>query len=391
MVVKRRTQINRRLLILHPSAEIGGAETQILNFIRFRNEGWCTTVIFFSPNGRLSQSFYDTDAQIIFLNKKRWFDWPAAFIKLIYLTRKLKPDALYTYLPVPNIVGFAVGKICGIQRIIWGVRVSRFTSDFLEKKDRLCEYLEKALSRGVSAIIANSNVGAEHGIARGLPRDRIYVVHNGIDRTSFSISKTRVETLHHFGQDAFVVGTVSRIVKWKGHQIILEAFKYLREQHSHARLVIVGAGDHTFLNNLKDYSKELNISESILWVGASETPQEWLLNFDVFVLASTAGEGMSNAIAEAMLCGLPIAASDIGGMRELVGDERCLYPPGDSEQLYRLLDRYCRDVSFRQSIGRSGLERITNSFSIRKMCENTWRIIQPDFGKAHASSGPFHS
>ena len=371
----------RKLLIIHPSANVGGAEKQLLKFVSEAREDWSITLIFLSPGGALAPLFLESCANIVFLRKTHWRHWPTVLAKLGFLARSISPDAIYTFLPVPNILALGIGKLLGISNIYWGVRVSDFSSQFQTRRDLFADYLQKLLSKNVSAIIANSTVGADQAIQRGISKEKIHIVRNGIeivdlDGRQIKTDREQIRRKLNISSAMLVIGIVARIVEWKGHGILLSAFKELNADLPNTRLLVVGAGKPELVDSLKSHANTLGLANSVSWIGETASPYSWLSAFDVFVLPSVAGEGMSNAVAEAMAFGIPVAASNIGGMAELIDDERCLFPAGSPEALQSILNRYCKSSALRDSVGNAGRTRVENFYSIDAMRRQTWDIIE---------------
>ena len=85
---------------------------------------------------------------------------------------------------------------------------------------------------------------------------------------------------------------------------------------------------------------------------------------------------MSNSVAEAMSLGIATIGSNVGGMRELIGNDDCIFEPGDNEKLTDLLLRLCLSESLRVAIGETARSRILITHSVREMVNNTWGILE---------------
>jgi len=370
------------LLIIHPSAELGGAESQILRLLEHKYRDWRITLVFLTRGGALEHVFKQLDVEVIFCNKHHWLTWPSVMIRLLRLILSRNPTVIYTLLPVPNLIGLLLGRLCFVSGVFWGVRTSDFQPEFCSFRDRVVDRLMSWCSRFTTGIIANSQLGADHAKTRGLTGAPIHVIPNGIlvekrisTRAKYLISgeaKTKIGVPNSH----IVVGIVARIVPWKGHSVLLHSVSSLKEQFPAISLVIVGGGEEIFEKELKRLSGSLNLKDCVVWTGSQTNPTEIMRAFDIFVLPSLAGEGMSNSVAEAMALGIPVLGSDVGGMRELISDERCIFEPGNVNQLTELLCRLCRSRELRESTGDRAHSRILNNFSVEQMVIKTWDVLR---------------
>jgi glycosyltransferase involved in cell wall biosynthesis len=149
-----------------------------------------------------------------------------------------------------------------------------------------------------------------------------------------------------------VVGHIARLHPEKGHALLLRAFARAHPRLPGARLLIVGDG--TLARSLRDEARRLAISDRVTFLGFQDDLVSLLVALDVFVLPSFA-EGTPLAIYEAMAAGLPIIASNVPGIGELVhhGESGFLVPPGDLEALTDALIRLAGDApELRASLGR---------------------------------------
>lgn len=197
-----------------------------------------------------------------------------------------------------------------------------------------------------------------------LPEERFVVIPNAIDTQEFKFEMDRDKKQAELSlkSDDIVITCVSKLRRGKGHEYLLEAFESLslrgiRQpaetaaiQSSRLKLLLVGDGEQKekLLKQAKNYTSKSNI----LFLGNRSDIKEILKISDIFVLA-TEGEGMSNAIMEAMTAGLPIITTDIPENRELVEHEKTgiLVPPKDSTALAQVMERLISDSACRNHLG----------------------------------------
>jgi glycosyltransferase involved in cell wall biosynthesis len=222
------------------------------------------------------------------------------------------------------------------------------------------------LLRTASGVIAPSTAIRNELLQAGFSSNKIFLLPNAVDVERFrpATPSERADAAKTFGSalDKPVIGTVARLVHRKGVDILLHAFASLIRTHR-AQLLVVGDGE--LGDDLRELTHELGLDCSVSWVGLQADTSTWLRRMDVFVLASRL-EGSPNAILEAMATGLPIVATRIGGIVDLLEDGRTglLVPPGDAEALAMALGRFLCDASFRAGLGSRARTRAVRDFSL---------------------------
>jgi len=198
----------------------------------------------------------------------------------------------------------------------------------------------------------------------GVPSERITDIPNGIEITPLPSKASP------WKQRFIFVGNL-RQQPAKGIDILLLAWKALIKQYPEARLDIVGEGD---LTAYQEFARNMGLSESVHFLGKRQDIRQLLLQSDVFVLPSRR-EGMSNALMEAMICGLPVVATDVSGSQDLVEDgvSGLLVPVANVEALTSAMIRMLEDPTRSIEMGRRGYESVKEKCDINKV---TSRYIQ---------------
>lgn len=150
---------------------------------------------------------------------------------------------------------------------------------------------------------------------RGLyKKDKVQIIPNGIDLEVYKPAKRHIN-------DTFIIGMQSRIVRIKDHTTLLHAFALLKEteKKNGRKFILKIAGDGDLKNELIQLSKDLHISEDVVFTGMLNEAQltDFLGSLDLYVHASL-GETMSTAIMQAMSCRLPVIASDVPGIKNMI-------------------------------------------------------------------------
>ena len=233
--------------------------------------------------------------------------------------------------------------------------------------------LNHALFNRISCIIGVSEAVC-HDILktnRISPSEKVITVYNGIDTKRFNISgltqqqaKTRLDLID---RDAFVFGTVGRLAKVKGQAVLLKAFARVCQKHPSSWLVLAGQGP--LETELRELAAELNIDKRVIFLGYRKDIPEILRAYDVFVLPSLS-EGLCLSLLEAMVSGIPVIASRVGGIPEVLNspDLGRMVSPNSVEELALAMGRYCKmDKVKRNGLGKASRDRVLNKFTKEKM------------------------
>jgi len=209
------------------------------------------------------------------------------------------------------------------------------------------------LAKFADAVVAVSDAAAEQVLKSGFPPEKVVVVRSSINTKFFEPTDgAREQMREHLGlkSDEFVIAAVGRLVKGKGYDVLLRAIHHLP---SSDRPTLLLAGDGNERQSLENLSTELGISEQARFLGFQNDIRPVLWSADVFVHVPTGfPEGTPNAILEAMAAGLPVIASKVGGIPEVVrdGETGLLVPPNDHKALAEAILTLKRDGELRKKL-----------------------------------------
>ncbi|MBD3412867.1 MAG: glycosyltransferase [Candidatus Aminicenantes bacterium] len=224
--------------------------------------------------------------------------------------------------------------------------------------------------REVDLIIAISKAVKKVLVSGGLDKKRIRVVPSGIDYTPFEniASKDYLHRELGFSKDDFLVGIVAHLADHKGHKYLIEAAGILKKKAPHIKLVIVGKGPLRM--ELDEQAKETNVDDIIFFLGFREDVPQILASLDLFVLSSYL-EGLGTSIMDAMASHLPVVATEVGGIPELVTHEKTglLVPPRDPDSLAQAILRLYNDRKLATLYGENGYKEVHEKFSSRAMAK----------------------
>jgi len=365
------------------SLNYGGSERQLVALARGLHERQHdVTVAVFYSGGPLERELREAGVRVRGLDKRGRWDLLGFLLRLVRLLREEKPDTLYGFLASPNILSVLLKPIFPRTRMVWGVRASNVDLDRYDWLSRLSYGVERRLSRFADLIVANSRAGSNYAVANGFPKNKMMVVPNGIDTGRFRPDpeeRRRVRAEWGLAEGEKLIGAVGRLDPMKDHPTFLRAAAMLSQKRGDVRFVCVGDGPADYRRELGALGEELGLARRLIWAGAREDMSAVHNALDIATSSSAYGEGFSNVIGEAMACGVPCVATDVGDSAWIVGGQGLVVPPGDPEALAaRWQDVIEKAPEARSAIGLDLRERVVHDFSLDHMIERTAEALKPD-------------
>jgi glycosyltransferase involved in cell wall biosynthesis len=212
-----------------------------------------------------------------------------------------------------------------------------------------------------------------------MPPPKVFLIPNGVEIKVFTeANQSLVEALAQewkIRSHTPVIGTLARLHEQKGHSYLLDAVAQLRREIPDVKALVVGDGE--LRPSLEQRTQALRLSDSVIFTGTRRDVPEILALLDVFVLPSL-WEGLPIALLEAMAAGLPVVATRVGGVPEVVvdGETGLLVPPRDPDALSEAILTLLQDPDLRQKMGQAGQERVREYFSVERMVEETEALYE---------------
>jgi glycosyltransferase involved in cell wall biosynthesis len=227
------------------------------------------------------------------------------------------------------------------------------------------------LARFDGAIIAVSHELRDYMIESGFPRERVRVIHNGIEpaHAATPLDRRRARTLLGLDERAFVVMTVARLDPVKDLGTLLDAFAIARKRVPSARLVIVGDGPER--QRLEDRAGRDDLAGSVVITGYRSDVRALLPAADIYA-SSSISEGVSITILEAMATGIPVVATAVGGTPEILSDGAggILVPSRDPARMAAAISSRAEDHRRRTALAAAARRRLETSFTIDRMVDD---------------------
>jgi glycosyltransferase involved in cell wall biosynthesis len=284
------------------------------------------------------------------------------------VTKQQKSQVIYVHWVLPN--GLVAAWVAAIRKIPFVISIHG-SDIYMAERNWLFRKMVRSIFRRASAVTACSPELRQAAIILGAPENTLLLAW-GADPVLFHPTLHLLENRRTFGwnQSELVVAALGRMVYKKGFNILITA---LPEVVSHyPRVRVVFGGDGPLREELIYEADRLSVSNKVSFLGRIpwDHVQEFLASSDIFVLPSvkdTYGnmDGLPTVLLEAMSCGVPVIASDIGGVSMVVehGRTGLLVPPGDAHALANAIATLAEDPAKRQAIGQAARRAIEEQFN----------------------------
>lgn len=272
--------------------------------------------------------------------------------------RQERPDVLHTHLFVASCLGRLLAPLAGVKWVV--VTLHRV------EYPRIQRWIERVLAGLTGLYVTDSRAAARMlSSLLGVPRDKVRVIYNGIDRNEFLPRPNDLASRQSLNLDAgcLVIGVIAHLYREKGHAFLFESLALAKPRLPKFCLLVVGDG--YLWADLQRAAADLGLTDEIHFLGQRRDLASLLSAMDIFVLPSS-WEGFGIALAEAMFMEVPVITTrDGGGSAEVVeeGDGGLLVSYGDKAELADALVRLAQDAALRRSLGRRGQIRVERMFT----------------------------
>ena len=353
-----------RVVFLLEDLSFGGTQRQALELARHLDRGRFRVELWVLRAGDdLAPLAQKWDIPVIWLARTGWVG-PPSLLALWRRLRRYPPDLLMLLTVIPNIWGRIWGRLAGLPVIVGNCR-----GGGAPRRQH-----ERWLWPLAHHILCNSRYVRDLLVsAYRVPSNRVTVVPNGVDSEFFG------PPARERPSGPLRLLTVARLVPDKDHDTLLMAFARIASRHPEAELWLVGDGPRR--QALEHKAGDLALNGRVRFFSGQPDLRAFYHRAHLFVLSSVA-EALPNVILEAMAAGLPIVATRVGGIPEVVVEKSTglLVEPGDVTGLAAALDYLLKNSEIRESMGQHGRERVMQQYSLTAMVkghEEVWtRLLQ---------------
>ena len=211
------------------------------------------------------------------------------------------------------------------------------------------------------------------------PLRNLHVINNGLGLKEYLTEPYDFKTKWNIKQDKILIGIIGPVDPHKGHLTMLEVFHHSSALQEKAHLIVVGSGKDTLLAELKHMVFSLGLENVITFTGFLPGDSHKIISgFDILVMPTIDFEGFGYSMAEAMSEGIPVVASRVGAIPEVIVDKESgfLVEPKDISVWQENLEKLINSADLRKKIGMSGRQRIQNVFSAHSMGQQYFNFLR---------------
>ncbi|GMW06407.1 MAG: hypothetical protein AMXMBFR8_12040 [Nevskiales bacterium] len=327
-----------RVTFVVRSLATGGAERQVVATSRLLAEaGHDVRLVVLSSDLSLATPLTGTKVRLVVIDKvSRWptLNWIRRFRRVL---REATPDIVCPWMPAEGLLTWLFAAGAQRRRILWSVRTSHLDLSAYDRITALVFQLHRRLARRGSGlgVVFNSFAGAD---SYGIRPDGVIhrIIWNAIDFDAFrpdpSLGRKWLREMG-FSVTMPLVASIGRISPEKDHLAFIRAAYLVSQEAPSVHFAIAGGGAPAATARLVDAIREHQLDSVFTLLGNRSDVSAILNAARVVVSSSRCGEGVQNALAEAMACGRPIVATNVGDAARFLARCDVLVPPGDVRQL----------------------------------------------------------
>jgi glycosyltransferase involved in cell wall biosynthesis len=286
--------------------------------------------------------------------------------RLMSVLKRERPDIVHLHSRRgADVLGGIAARLCGLSTIL-SRRVDNPERGPIGIKYRLFDRVI-TISRAISLVLLDA----------GIPKEKIVCVHSAADRRLFRPECDRQWFDVAFGTQPGdkVIGVLAQFIERKGHRYLIEALPSIMERHPEVRVIFFGRGP--MQDSLETLVRDRQLENTIQFAGFREDIARVLPCLSMLVHPATA-EGLGVALLQAASCGIPVVASNVGGVPEIIIDQETglLVPPEDSNALRDAIISLLENPARAKKLGQAARQLVDEEFSIGKMAAGNLKVYR---------------
>jgi glycosyltransferase involved in cell wall biosynthesis len=388
-----------RILHVITALNVGGAETMLARLVdheRMQRGQVRSSVLSLMPPGPAGDRIRASGVPLRHCGLRRAIDLLPALARLRFIIGEQQPDLIMAWMYHAHLATrLATLLPSGHVPVIWNVRHS--IDDLAQEKPvmRAIIRLAALFSSWPRAIIYNSHAAAEQHRRLGFHAEQQIVIPNGFDCDLFRPregARDRLVQDYGIAPDALIVGMAARSHPMKDVPNLVEAVVRARERGTDVHLLLTGQGMDSPTERLQHLLAAIP-ADRLTLRSHDRALAELLPGLDILVLPSAWGEGFPNILGEAMACGLPCIATDVGDSAWIVGEGGLIVPPRDPVRLAEAIMTMGKlGDNSRRRLGEAGRARVQDHFSMSQIAARYHQLYQdvhgPSAQERQAASPP---
>jgi len=352
---------------------IAGSENHLLTLLpALKDKGLDIVVIMMENPKLLVDEFYQKLKSVgikVYRVKIKFNLSILVFNKVKNILKTENPNIVHTHLIHGDLFGILAAKTLGFKKII----SSKHNDDSFRNKLYI-KCLNKFLNKGLSKVIVISEALKKFSVVvEKISIDRVVVVRYGLDNFELDLKNKNLRMELGYGENQIVFGIIARLTEQKGHIYLLEAFKNIVKKYNKARLLVVGDG--MLRKQLETIVNNYRIDSFVQFLGRREDTADIYNAIDAFVHPSL-WEGFGLVFLEAMSFALPVIATDVSAIPEVVekNGTGLLVKPKNVEELFIAMEKFINDMDMAKKLGKRGKIRVKEEFSVENMVNKTSKV-----------------
>ena len=375
-----------RVLHVITGLNVGGAENMLAKLLEGAAAGEERgSVVSLLEPGPIAERIRACGVRIDSLNMRRGMPTLSSIIALARIVRETAPDVIHGWMYHGNLAASLASMMAkpgvlagqGVP-LVWNVRHSLADTRRETWKTRALLRLSVRMSRQPAAIIYNSQVALEQHQAIGFSSQRSIVLPNGFDCAKYKPdAKARDRLCGEFGIDpgTLIVGIVARLHPMKDHAALIDAVALARTQGMDIHLLMIGDGLASPPETIAARIARQLPADRISHCGARSDVASLMPGLDILAMSSAWGEAFPNVIGEALACGVPVVATDVGDSAVVVGPGGLIVAPCSPRDLASgILQLGELGREGRRTMGIAGRRHIVENYALDAICER-YRIM----------------
>jgi glycosyltransferase involved in cell wall biosynthesis len=344
---------------------VGGAEEMVLNLVRRLPPRFAPRVCCIVKAGPIGDEIRRTGVAFDVLGLNPGWRRPFDVERLRTYLRDTEPDIVHTFLLTASLYGRLAAILARVPVVI-GTEVNVY-----ERKRPHHVLAERLLMAGTNCVIVSANSVRDFYIKQiNADPAKVDVIYNAVDfaQARPTMSRAAMRASLRIPLVAPVAGVIARLTEQKGHRFLFEALAS-REELSDVHLLVIGGGDLAL--SLQGRAQSLGLAPRVHFLGARRDLGDLLAAMDVFVMPSL-WEGLPLSMVLAMGAGVPVVATAVAGIPEVVADGQTglLVPAGDSAALGAALARLFTDDALCARIGREAQASVLPRFGVERYVDS---------------------
>jgi len=373
-----------KVLFVITKSNFGGAQRYVYDLATNLPKEEFESVVALGGHGLLEQKLVNAGVRTIPLlaleRDVHFFRDVVSFFDLWQLFRLEQPDVVHLNSAKASGLGALAARLAGVPRIVFTAHGWAFNEDRAPTARKIIKFFS-----WITVVLSHKTIAVSKSVEQDtktwpLVQGKVAVIHNGLEPIDFlTREEARQYLVAHAGldipRDIFLVGTIAELHKNKGLGYAIHGFSLNAVKNLDLKYAIIGQGEEKF--SLNAHIEAHKLHGRVVLLGFIEDASRYLKAFDAFLLPSLK-EGLPYVILEAGAAGVPIIASNIGGIPEVIEHNKTgiLVKPKDSEAISEAVKLLASDPEKRTALGAALEKNVLHVFTLEKMLKKTIELYK---------------